>query len=95
MGICCRAYSFQQCELMTAHYKQPILLIEFDEKKSFNLEVRSPFLVSLLPPRLSSPSLFPLVFLDTHLSPSRRPTSNPAPPHPPPPTSTSAPSSSS
>lgn len=25
---------------MTAHYKQPILLIEFDEKKSFNLEVR-------------------------------------------------------
>ncbi|GAA6044561.1 hypothetical protein JCM8097_006747, partial [Rhodosporidiobolus ruineniae] len=29
---------FQQCELMTAHYKQPILLIEFDEKKSFNLE---------------------------------------------------------
>ncbi|GAA5854347.1 hypothetical protein JCM9279_004728 [Rhodotorula babjevae] len=29
---------FQQCELMTAHYKEPILLIEFDEKKSFNLE---------------------------------------------------------
>ncbi|GAA5866070.1 hypothetical protein JCM8547_000585, partial [Rhodosporidiobolus lusitaniae] len=29
---------FQQCELMTAHYMQPILLIEFDEKKSFNLE---------------------------------------------------------
>ncbi|BGP57899.1 DNA repair protein RAD16 [Rhodotorula sphaerocarpa] len=27
-----------QCELMTAHYKEPILLIEFDEKKSFNLE---------------------------------------------------------
>ena len=25
---------------MTAHYKQPILLIEFDEKKSFSLEVR-------------------------------------------------------
>lgn len=25
---------------MTAHYKEPILLIEFDEKKSFNLEVR-------------------------------------------------------
>lgn len=24
---------------MTAHYKQPILLIEFDEKKSFNLDV--------------------------------------------------------
>lgn len=31
---------------MTAHYKQPILLIEFDEKKSFNLEV---CLSSLLP----------------------------------------------
>lgn len=31
---------FQQCEQMTAHYKQPILLIEFDEKKSFNMEVR-------------------------------------------------------
>ncbi|KAL8283775.1 hypothetical protein RQP46_005207 [Phenoliferia psychrophenolica] len=29
---------FQQCEQMTAHYKQPILLIEFDEKKSFNLD---------------------------------------------------------
>ncbi|GAA5826719.1 hypothetical protein JCM11251_002868 [Rhodosporidiobolus azoricus] len=29
---------YQQCEIMTAHYKQPILLIEFDEKKSFNLE---------------------------------------------------------
>lgn len=26
---------------MTTHYKQPILLIEFDEKKSFNLEVSS------------------------------------------------------
>ncbi|GAA5943954.1 ssDNA endodeoxyribonuclease RAD1 [Sporobolomyces koalae] len=29
---------YQQCELMTAHYKQPVLLIEFDEKKSFNLD---------------------------------------------------------
>ncbi|KAK4048124.1 DNA repair protein RAD16 [Microbotryomycetes sp. JL201] len=29
---------FQQCEIMTAHYQQPILLIEFDEKRSFNLE---------------------------------------------------------
>jgi hypothetical protein len=26
---------------MTAHYKQPILLIEFEEQKSFSLEVRS------------------------------------------------------
>jgi DNA excision repair protein ERCC-4 len=32
---------YQQCELMSIHYKQPILLIEFDQKKSFNLEVRS------------------------------------------------------
>ncbi|KDE08113.1 hypothetical protein MVLG_01595 [Microbotryum lychnidis-dioicae p1A1 Lamole] len=29
---------YQQCEIMSAHYKTPILLIEFDEKKSFNLE---------------------------------------------------------
>ncbi|BGP43109.1 DNA repair protein RAD16 [Rhodotorula kratochvilovae] len=29
---------FQQAEMLTAHYKEPILLIEFDEKKSFNLE---------------------------------------------------------
>jgi ERCC4-type nuclease len=26
---------------MSAHYKQPILLIEFEEQKSFSLEVRS------------------------------------------------------
>jgi hypothetical protein len=26
---------------MLAHYKQPILLIEFEEQKSFSLEVRS------------------------------------------------------
>ncbi|KAM0790972.1 hypothetical protein ACM66B_004275 [Microbotryomycetes sp. NB124-2] len=32
---------FQQCEIMTAHYQQPILLIEFDEKRSFNLEAYS------------------------------------------------------
>lgn len=29
---------YQQCEMMTAHYKQPILLIEFDQKKSFSLD---------------------------------------------------------
>ncbi|KAI9601107.1 hypothetical protein H4Q26_000908 [Puccinia striiformis f. sp. tritici PST-130] len=29
---------YQQCETMSAHYKTPILLIEFDEKKSFTLE---------------------------------------------------------
>lgn len=33
---------------MTAHYKEPILLIEFDEKKSFNLEVRPSRAVSLV-----------------------------------------------
>ncbi|CAH7667918.1 hypothetical protein BY996DRAFT_4584876 [Phakopsora pachyrhizi] len=32
---------YQQCEMMTAHYKQPILLIEFDEKKSFTLDTYS------------------------------------------------------
>ncbi|KPV71576.1 uncharacterized protein RHOBADRAFT_19268 [Rhodotorula graminis WP1] len=42
---------FQQCELMTAHYKEPILLIEFDEKKSFNLEVRP----LVPPPRRDEP----------------------------------------
>jgi hypothetical protein len=26
---------------MSAYYKQPILLIEFEEQKSFSLEVRS------------------------------------------------------
>lgn len=28
---------YQQCELMTTHYKQPLLLIDFDERKSFTL----------------------------------------------------------
>lgn len=31
--------SYTQCELMSVHYKQPILLIEFEEHKSFSLEV--------------------------------------------------------
>jgi ERCC4-type nuclease len=31
---------YTQCELMSVHYKQPILLIEFEENKSFSLEVR-------------------------------------------------------
>lgn len=30
---------YMQCELMSVHYKQPILLIEFEEHKSFSLEV--------------------------------------------------------
>ncbi|GAA6009774.1 hypothetical protein JCM10207_004189 [Rhodosporidiobolus poonsookiae] len=42
---------FQQCELMTAHYKQPILLIEFDEKKSFNLDTY----VEARPPSSTAP----------------------------------------
>ncbi|OJA12366.1 hypothetical protein AZE42_04345 [Rhizopogon vesiculosus] len=29
---------YTQCELMSVHYKQPILLIEFEENKSFSLE---------------------------------------------------------
>ncbi|KAG8694657.1 hypothetical protein FRC09_009707 [Ceratobasidium sp. 395] len=29
---------YTQCEMMTAHYKQPVLLIEFEENKSFSLD---------------------------------------------------------
>lgn len=29
---------YAQCELMSAHYKQPVLLIEFEENKSFSLQ---------------------------------------------------------
>ncbi|KAJ7624883.1 hypothetical protein FB45DRAFT_1086972 [Roridomyces roridus] len=32
---------FTQCELMSVHYKHPILLIEFEEDKAFSLEVVS------------------------------------------------------
>src|SRR6266545_7309276 len=32
--------SYSQCELMSQHYKYPILLIEFEEDKAFSLEVR-------------------------------------------------------
>ncbi|KIJ56197.1 hypothetical protein M422DRAFT_198890 [Sphaerobolus stellatus SS14] len=32
---------YTQCELMCVHYKQPILLIEFEEHKSFSLETVS------------------------------------------------------
>jgi DNA excision repair protein ERCC-4 len=35
------SHRYAQCELMSAHYKQPVLLIEFEEQKSFSLEVRS------------------------------------------------------
>lgn len=34
------SYRYTQCELMSVHYKQPILLIEFEEQKSFSLEAR-------------------------------------------------------
>lgn len=34
---------------MTAHYKEPILLIEFDEKKAFSIDVRLGFLFALCP----------------------------------------------
>ncbi|THH13224.1 hypothetical protein EW146_g6966 [Bondarzewia mesenterica] len=30
---------YTQCELMSVHYKQPVLLIEFEENKSFSLEI--------------------------------------------------------
>ena len=35
-----RRFRYTQCELMSAHYKIPILLIEFEEHKAFSLEVR-------------------------------------------------------
>ncbi len=46
---------------MSAHYKQPILLIEFEEHKSFSLEVPTPSsppyaLLSHPPPRRQSPT---------------------------------------
>jgi DNA excision repair protein ERCC-4 len=34
-------FRYQQCEVMSTHYKIPILLIEFDQKKSFSLETYS------------------------------------------------------
>jgi hypothetical protein len=46
---------YTQCEMMTAHYKQPVLLIEFEENKSFSLEV--------------SPTSLPITA--THFNPSR------------------------
>ena len=42
-------YRYTQCEAMSAHYKQPILLIEFEEHKSFSLEVRPSFASTPLP----------------------------------------------
>jgi len=34
---------YTQCELMSAHYKYPVLLIEFEEDKAFFLDVRGVF----------------------------------------------------
>ena len=34
-------FRYTQCETMSAHYKHPILLIEWEEHKSFSLEVRT------------------------------------------------------
>lgn len=34
-------HRYTQCEMMSAHYKHPILLIEWEENKSFSLEVGS------------------------------------------------------
>jgi len=36
---------YTQCESMTHHYKQPMLLIEFEQSKSFNLEVSNSYTV--------------------------------------------------
>lgn len=30
---------YAQCELMTAHYRQPVLLIEFEENRAFSIQV--------------------------------------------------------
>ena len=30
---------YTQCELMSVHYKHPVLLIEFEEDKAFSLDV--------------------------------------------------------
>lgn len=40
MPSCAGLCRYQQAELMSIYYKSPILLIEFDQKKSFSLEVR-------------------------------------------------------
>jgi DNA excision repair protein ERCC-4 len=36
---------YTQCESMSHHYKQPMLLIEFEQSKSFNLEVSNSYTV--------------------------------------------------
>lgn len=34
-------YRYTQCELMSVHYKNPVLLIEFEEDKAFSLDASS------------------------------------------------------
>jgi hypothetical protein len=38
-------FRYTQCEAMSIHYKQPILLIEFDKNQSFTLQVFESFLI--------------------------------------------------
>lgn len=35
---------YTQCEMMCAHYKYPILLIEFEEDKAFTFDVSAPLM---------------------------------------------------
>ncbi|KAF8139594.1 hypothetical protein EV363DRAFT_1310012 [Boletus edulis] len=45
---------YTQCELMSVHYKQPVLLIEFEENKAFSLET-----VSLAKPCIKQSAKYP------------------------------------
>ncbi|KAL4069136.1 hypothetical protein J3A83DRAFT_4096140 [Scleroderma citrinum] len=47
---------YTQCELMSVHYKQPILLIEFEENKSFSLETVAETAKSYAKPSAKYPS---------------------------------------
>jgi len=38
-------FRYTQCEAMSIHYKQPILLIEFDRNQSFTLQVIESFFI--------------------------------------------------
>jgi len=44
MLLITESHRYAQCELMSVHYKHPLLLIEFEEQKSFSLEVSGVFL---------------------------------------------------
>ena len=46
---------YTQCEMMSVHYKQPILLIEFEQNKSFSLQVGPRLLTPRNPVSFSSP----------------------------------------